>query len=59
MDEGYAGQQIDEAAWEVAAHRRMRDRFAMARWQYLWEMVSAQAANKAITHARKKQKIID
>lgn len=52
----YYGADIDEMAWEAAAQRRMRERFARARWQYLWEVVSAQAANKAITHARKRQK---
>lgn len=57
MDEsGGYGEDIDEMAWEIAAQRRMRERFARARWQYLWEVVSAQAANKAITHAHKRQK---
>eukprot|EP01033_Poteriospumella_lacustris_P000720 gene723-510_t len=50
--------EIDEFDWERRASQRMRDRFAAARWQYLWEIVSAQAANKAIHVARKKQKFL-
>jgi hypothetical protein len=49
--------EIDEEEWERRASQRMKDRFAAARWQYLWEIVSAQAANKAINEARKKQKL--
>lgn len=50
--------EIDELDWERRASQRMRERFAAARWQYLWEIVSAQAANKAINAARKKQKFL-
>lgn len=48
--------EIDEEEGERRASQCMKDRFAAARWQYLWEMVSAQAANKAINEARKKKK---
>lgn len=44
---------VDEAKAEQAAHRRMRERMAEVRCRYLWEVVSAQAANAAISRMQK------
>lgn len=47
-------EEIDESEWEKRASQVMRERFAVARCRYLWEIVSVHAANEAIRQMRKK-----
>jgi hypothetical protein len=45
---------IDESEWEIQAKRKMHEKFIIARNQFTWDMVSAQAANSAILRAKRK-----
>jgi hypothetical protein len=47
--------EMDTDALEAAANRRMKERIVIARNRYLWEVVSAQAANAAIRRMKSKK----